>query len=151
MDNIKSNTNSYLSFKLGNEIFATDVRSTIKILQLPEITKVPESPEKMAGLINHHGNVLPVYDLNKSMDLKDNDYDKNTCVIILSNKNNNNIGLIVNEVLSVEEVKNEDIKPSPQIGDDSKLENIAGIFQKNDNFIMILDVNDIFKQIKSEY
>lgn len=146
MEKSASKINSYLCFKLGKELFATDVKNTIKILQLTDITDVPGSPDNMAGLINHHGNILPVYDLNQDMNFNKSNYDKNTCVIIL-NENEKNIGLIVNEVLSVESIKDEDIKPAPSIGENKKLTNIEGIFQKNENFVMVLDTKNILNSL----
>ena len=69
MINNENTNNSYLSFRLGNEMYAAHVSNTLKILQLSEITKVPNAPSNMKGVINHHGNVLPVIDLNQTFGL----------------------------------------------------------------------------------
>lgn len=143
---------SFLSFKLGKEIFATNVNITNKILQLPEITKVPHAHNDMIGIINHHGNVLPVFDISQNLDAKQNDYQKNTCVIILSGNEDtesSQFGLIVDEVLSVDEISVTEILPPPNLGSSHKLKNIKGIFKKSEEFIMILNVEEIFKQINS--
>lgn len=143
---------SFLSFKLGKEVFATNVSLTNKILQLPEITKVPHAHNDMVGIINHHGNVLPVFDLSGKLDSKHKEYQKNTCVIILSGSEDNEssqFGLIVDEVLSVDEISESDILPPPNLGSSKKLSNIKGIFKKAEEFIMILNVEEIFKQINN--
>lgn len=146
-DNI-SNMNSYLCFKLGKEFFAANVKSTLKILQLSEITKVPQAPSNMKGLINHHGNVLPVVDLNQTLELPITEASASSCIVILSvgtEKDNINIGAIVDEVLSVEEIYDENIKDPPSIGGNNKLDYIKGVFENKEQFVMILDIDKIFE------
>jgi len=133
MSEKESTSNSYLSFKLGNEIFAANVGSTIKILQLSNITKVPNSPSNMKGVINHHGNVLPVVDLSQTLGLPETAYGKNTCIIILSVGSNSDqlvVGAIVDEVLNVETIKAEQISEPPSLGKKSTTNSISGVFKK---------------------
>jgi len=148
MTDNQSNINSYLCFKLGNEFFAADVKSTLKILQMSEITKVPHAPTNMKGVINHHGNVLPVVDLNQTLELPLSEVGGNTCIIIMSldtEKDTINIGAIVDEVLSVEEISDENIKEPPSMGGNHKLDYIKGVFENNDQFVMVLDIDKIFE------
>lgn len=148
MTDTTSNINSYLCFKLGNEFFAADVKSTLKILQISEITKVPYAPSNMMGVINHHGNVLPVVDLNQTLELPLSETGNNTCIIILSvssEKETINIGAIVDEVLSVEEIPDDKIKEPPSMGGNHKLDYIKGIFENKDQFVMVLDIDKIFE------
>ena len=81
MATIESTNSSYLSFRLGKEVFAANVGSTLKILQLADITKVPNTPPNMKGVINHHGNVLPVVDLNQTLGLPETEYTKSTSLL----------------------------------------------------------------------
>jgi len=146
----KPNLISYLSFKLGKEVFAVNVQSTIKILQYSSITNVPQSPPNMKGVINNHGSVLPVFDLSQTLGLKEQQINKNTCILILSIKGQgqmSNVGAIVDEVLSVEDIPETDIKPPPSTGTKNNLTHINGVFNKNDNFVMILDVDSVFAGI----
>ncbi|PLX10417.1 MAG: hypothetical protein C0598_10360 [Marinilabiliales bacterium] len=143
---------SFLSFRLGKETFATNVSVTNKILQLPEITKVPNADKNMIGIINHHGNVLPVYDINQEMESGDNNYNKNTCVIILSVEDaggESQFGLVVDEVLSVDEINENELLPPPKLGSNNNLKNIEAIFKKEDDFIMILNIEEVFKNINN--
>lgn len=153
MTNNNNISNSYLSFRLGKEIFAAHVSKTIKILQLSDITKVPNAPSNMKGVINHHGNVLPVVDMNQTLGLPDTEYTKNTCIIILSVGNNDNeinVGAIVDEVLNVENINDDQISDPPSLGNKNSLDYISGVFKKDDSFIMILNINNIFKEINIE-
>ena len=56
-------TRQYLTFKLGNEIFATDVAKAREVLDFTPITAIPRTPEFMSGVINLRGSVVPVVDL----------------------------------------------------------------------------------------
>ena len=58
----KQKLNSYLTFKLGNETFAANVANVLHILGIPEITKMPNSPDYVLGVMNLRGQVLPVID-----------------------------------------------------------------------------------------
>ncbi len=147
---LEDKISSYLSFRLGNEVYAANVSKTIKILQLSEITRVPNAPPTMKGVINHHGNVLPVVDLNQTFNLPETDKTINTCIIILSvgeGEKQITIGAIVDEVLQVDEIKDNDISEPPSLGKVSDLDHISGVFKKEDNFIMILDIDKIFEYI----
>ncbi len=150
MANSNQINNSYLSFRLGKEIFAAHVSRTVKILQLSDITKVPNAPSNMKGVINHHGNVLPVVDMNQTLGLSETEYTKNTCIIILSvgqDDNELNVGAIVDEVLNVENINDDQISDPPSLGNKNSLDHISGVFKKDDSFIMILNINNIFKEI----
>ncbi len=141
---------SYLSFKLGNETFAVNVNNTVKILQLSEITKIPNAPINMKGVINHHGNIIPIMDLNQTLSLPETEYGKNTCILILTvNKNNQQIyiGAIVDEVLNVEKITDEQISAPPSLGNKNTMDSISGVYKKDENFTMILSINAIFKEI----
>ncbi|MFK5857078.1 MAG: chemotaxis protein CheW [Bacteroidota bacterium] len=153
MINETANNNSYLSFRLGKEIFATNVSCTLKILQMSDITKVPGSPANMEGVINHHGNVLPVVDLNHTLGLPRTEHTKSTCIIVLSiGKNDDlfNIGVIVDEVLNVENINFEQIKDPPSLGSKNSLDNVSGVYKNGETFIMILNINNIFNEINLE-
>ncbi len=153
MANNNPESNSYLSFRLGKEIFAAHVSSTLKILQLSDITKVPNAPANIKGVINHHGNVLPVVDLNQTLGLPETEYGKNTCIVILSvgeDSDKSIVGAIVDEVLNVEDLIKDQISPPPSLGNNNAMDAISGVFKKDDNFIMILNIDNIFKEINFE-
>ncbi len=142
--------NSYLSFKLGDDLYAANVSNTIKILQYTDITSVPNSPEQLVGVINHHGNVLPVIDLKQALKLSETKVTSNTCIIILAindSEDSTTIGAIVDEVINVEEVDEKDISQAPSLGKENTLSHIAGVFKKNEEFIMILDIEEILNSV----
>src|SRR5512135_2703218 len=72
----------YLTYKLGNEVFALDIGKVREVLDFSTITRVPRMPEFMRGVINLRGSVVPVVDLRLKFGMERTDKGKDTCVII---------------------------------------------------------------------
>jgi purine-binding chemotaxis protein CheW len=147
MNNESVLTQSYLSFKLGEEMFAADVEKVKEILQLIKITKVPQSPSYMLGVVNLRGIVLPVVDTREKFRLPINETTENTCIIVLNIEMDNEtllIGALVDSVLEVFELSDDLIKPAPSIGNKYKSEFIKGMVKKEEDFIMLLDMDKVF-------
>src|SRR6476620_9314049 len=77
-------TESYLTFKLDNELFAINVGKVLEILEVKPITKVPKSPLFMRGVINLRGNILPVIDTRNKFSMPKEDFTIDTCIIVLN-------------------------------------------------------------------
>ncbi len=147
MSNNKLIINSFLSFRIGVEIFCINVNKILNILEMHKITKVPKSPEYMLGLINLRGEVIPVIDTRIRFGIEVSDITKNTCIIvmdILMDNESSHIGILVDAVLEVFEADEKSILPQPGIGTKYKTEFIIGVIKKSDNFILLLDVDKVF-------
>lgn len=143
----KSNKNSYLTFRLGKELFAAHVRYILHILPLPEITNVPNSPDYMKGVINHLGKVLPVIDTRVKFSMPQVEKTKNTCIIVVeinSNGDTINVGAVVDSVHDVLEISDNQIQPPPGIGSKYQSEFIEGMIKEKDEFIILLNMNNVF-------
>ena len=105
MDELEKLTlNSYLSFKLGDEIFASNVSKVLNILEMMKITKVPKAPTYMKGVINLRGTVLPVVDTRLKFGMLPIELTTNTCILVLDVKVDEesvHIGAIVDSVQEV--------------------------------------------------
>lgn len=138
---------SYLSFRLGHESFAVKVSKVIEILEVPHITKVPKSPTFMRGVINLRGTVLPVIDTRLKFNLKEVADTVNTCIIVFNINFGAEVmmvGALVDAVQEVFEMDEDTIMPPPSIGGKYKTEFIRGMAKKNEDFVMILEVDKIF-------
>ena len=143
----KENTSSYLSFKLGEEIFASNVNKVLNILELVRITEVPQSPPYIKGVINLRGDVLPVVDTRIKFGLSPVEFTKHTCILVMDinlDGEEIKIGALVDGVLEVMEIADENLQPPPTIGDKYKTEFIKSMAELKDQFIMILDVDRVF-------
>ena len=139
--------NSYLTFKLGDEIFGANVAKILNILEMTKITKVPKSPPFMKGVINLRGAVLPLIDTRIKFDLGETVYTTNTCILVLDidmNGESVHVGALVDSVLEVIEIDDDQIQPPPSIGSKYKSEFIEGMAKINDEFIMLLNMDMIF-------
>jgi purine-binding chemotaxis protein CheW len=138
---------TYLSFKLSDEVFAINVSKVLNILEMSHITKIPKAPEYMKGVINLRGKVLPVIDLRIKFGLPEKEATVDTSIIVLSinlNKETVLVGTQVDAVKEVLELKTDEIAPSPTIGSKYNSGFIEGMWRINDNFIMILDMDKVF-------
>jgi purine-binding chemotaxis protein CheW len=144
-----SQINSYLTFKLGDELYAANVRHVINIVELSKITKVPRCPEYMLGIVNLRGMVLPVIDARKKFGLPQTEITINTCILVLEVVVHNDtvmVGALVDGVREVIEIDDKDITDPPTIGFNNKDYFITGVFKKaeEESFVMILDMDTVF-------
>jgi purine-binding chemotaxis protein CheW len=138
---------SYLTFGLGDEIFATNVNKVLEILEIPKITKVPHSPPFMRGVINLRGSVLPVIDARSKFGLSEISDTVNSCIMVLEisiQEQHIKIGAVVDAVQEVIEIAGAEILPAPSIGSKYRGEFIQGMVKANEQFIMILDLDKVF-------
>jgi purine-binding chemotaxis protein CheW len=118
-DETMDEMNSYLSFKLGDEEFASHVSKVLNILEMTRITEVPKSPSFMKGVINLRGMVLPVIDTRLKFGMPATEYTDKTCIVVMELDLDNEkvyVGALVDEVVAVLELENKQIEPPPSIG-----------------------------------
>jgi purine-binding chemotaxis protein CheW len=138
---------SYLTFKLGDELFAANVKKVIEILEIPKITKVPRSPDFMRGVVNLRGNVLSVIDSRVKFGLPPTDDTISTCIIVLNIQLEGQeiiLGLIVDAVKEVVEIDKTSIQSVPEIGSKYRSEFIEGMVKSDEQFIMLLNIDLLF-------
>jgi purine-binding chemotaxis protein CheW len=73
----------HLTFKLDEEVFALDISKVREVLEYTTVTKVPQTPDFMCGVINLRGGVVPVVDLRLKFDMAEAEKTVNTCIIIV--------------------------------------------------------------------
>ena len=138
---------SYLTFKLGDELFAAQVSKVNEILEIPKITRVPRSPEFMRGVVNLRGNVLPVIDSRIKFGLPATADTINTCIIVMDIQIDNQeitLGMIADAVKEVIEIDAQSIQAPPEMGSKYKSEFINGMVKSGDQFIMLLNIDLLF-------
>lgn len=137
----------YLTFKLGEEIFALDISKVREVLDFTNITKVPRTPEFMRGVINLRGNVAPVVDMRLKFGMTMTQRTVNTCIIIVEitiEGETTILGALADAVHEVIELGPEQIEPAPKIGTRLRTEFIRGMGKRDDQFIIILEIDQVF-------
>jgi purine-binding chemotaxis protein CheW len=140
-------TRQYLTFQLGEEVFAIDVVNVREILEFNSVTKVPKSPEYMRGVINLRGSVVPVFDMRLKFGMAATDKTINTCIVVVEVSFESEdiiIGALVDSVQEVFELEAGQIEPAPRIGTHLRTEFIRGMGKRDDRFIIILDIDRVF-------
>ncbi|OGR19397.1 MAG: chemotaxis protein CheW [Desulfobacterales bacterium GWB2_56_26] len=140
-------TVQYLTFKLADEIFAFDVAKVREILELTTITKVPQTPDFMRGVINLRGSVVPVIDLKLSFAMARTEQTINTCIIVVEVYLDGEtiiLGVLADSVQEVVEMEPDLIESPPRLGTKLNTEFIKGMGKVENNFVMILDIDKVF-------
>lgn len=140
-------TTQYLTFTLEEEVFALDIGKVREVLDFCSVTKVPQTPDFMRGVINLRGNVVPVVDMRLKFGMVPAEKTVNTCIIIVEVAVDGEItvlGAIADSVQEVLDLEPEQIEPAPRIGTKLNTDFIRGMGKRDERFLMILDVDKVF-------
>lgn len=144
-------TTQYLTFKLGEEVFALEISKVREVLDFTTITKVPRTPDFMRGVINLRGNVVPVVDMRMKFGMSETETTVNTCIIIVEIELDDEttvLGALADSVEEVIELGSEQVEPPPKMGTRLKTEFIKGMGKRDEHFIIILDIDRVFSSIE---
>ncbi|MDD2319864.1 MAG: chemotaxis protein CheW [Geobacteraceae bacterium] len=147
MEVMDKENRQYLTFKLEQETFAVDVAKVREILDFVSITKVPQTPDFMRGVINLRGSVVPVVDMKLKFGMEATEKTVNTCIIVLEVFFENEttiVGALADSVQEVVELDPSQIEPPPRIGMKLSIDFIKGMGKLNEEFVIILDTDRIF-------
>lgn len=130
----------YMTFKSGNEYYGLKIQYVNEVIQIQAITEIPETEDYIKGLINLRGKVIPVIDVRLRFQQEPFEYDDRTCIIVISVKSML-IGLIVEKIAEVVEIKEDNILPPPTISRADKVHNkyVYGIGKVGDSVKLLLD------------
>ena len=140
-------TTQYLTFRLGEEIFALDITQVREVLDFPQITRVPRMPDYMRGVTNLRGAVVPVLDMHLKFGMPALERTVNSCVIIFEvdlGGERTVLGALADSVQEVIDLAPGQIEPAPRIGASLQTEFIRGIGKHDGQFVIILDVDRVF-------
>ena len=137
----------FLSFILAGEHYGIDILRVQEIKGWTPVTRVPQTPQHMKGVLNLRGTVVPIVDMRMRFSLEEIEYTPLTVVIVMSVKSDTGerlVGIVVDAVSDVLNVPTENIKPTPDFGDTVSTEFINGLASVDDKMVMLLDVDHLF-------
>lgn len=140
-------TGQYITFKLGDELFAINVSQVREVLEISQITKVPTAPDYMRGVVNVRGRAIPVVDLRLKFGLPKCEDTVHTRIIVMELELDGEItvvGGIADSVHEVIELEPGQINPPPRIAMRWRTELIRGMGRRGDEFTIILDIDAVF-------
>lgn len=140
-------TSQLLTFMLEDEVFALDISKVREVLDFTAVTKVPHSPDFMLGVINLRGSVVPVVDMRVKFGMTRRETTVNTCIIIVEidiDGESTVLGALADSVQEVVGLELDQIEPPPRIGTRLKTKFIRGMGKRENQFIIILDIDKVF-------
>ncbi|MBN1275883.1 MAG: purine-binding chemotaxis protein CheW [Deltaproteobacteria bacterium] len=143
----------YLTFTLGNEEYGISILKIKEIIGLMPITKVPQTPDYIKGVINLRGKVIPVVGLRKRFAMEALDYTERTCIIVVETHGQDRvlpIGIIVDSVSEVLNIKGDDIEETPTFGAGLKTEYILGMAKIEGGVKILLDIDRVLSTSEIE-
>lgn len=142
IDNILEKDSKFLTFALGGEDYGLEILKVREIMGIMKINSIPQLPDYVKGVINLRDKVIPVIDLRLKFGMEPREYDSETCIIVVMIKDQM-IGIIVDKVSEVVDVKKEMMEEAPDFGESIKTDFILAMAKVGEQVIMLLDINDI--------
>lgn len=137
--------NQFVVFKLGEERYGVDILNVSTISEYLDITRVPDAPSYVKGMINLRGDIIPVINLKSRFNIPETEVSEETRIIIYA-IDGVNIGFLVDEASQVLRIDSKDIEATPAILKGQEREYIAGVAKYEQKIIILLD----FAKILSE-
>lgn len=136
--------NKYVTFKIDKEYYGINIESVTAIEKMENITRVPNSPKYIKGVINLRGNVITLISLRNKMNIQDIDITNNSRIIVVS-KDEITLGLIVDSSSEVIEINPGDIDKPPSTSEKESSTYISGVAKVDDRLIILLDLSKIME------
>lgn len=132
-----------VTFKLGTEEFGVDILKVQEINKMMNITRIPNAPAFIEGVINLRGKIIPIVDLRKRLGFREQPYDKSTRIIVVELEGLV-LGFIVDSVSEVLRIPGNTIEPPPSMVAGIESEYIEGVGKLDDRLLILLELKKIF-------
>jgi purine-binding chemotaxis protein CheW len=139
----------YLTFTLADEEYGIGILKIKEIIGMMPVTTVPQTPEFVKGVINLRGKVIPVMDLRLRFGMDAIDYTERTCIIVVEIEGSAGtiqIGIVVDSVSEVLNIKGEDIEDTPTFGTKLNTDYILGMAKMEGGVKILLDIDKVLNQ-----
>ena len=143
---ISDREGKYLTFVMADEEYGIGILKIKEIIGMMPITSVPQTPEFVKGVINLRGKVIPVMDLRLRFNMKAIDYTERTCIIVVeiaTQAETVQIGIVVDAVSEVLNIKGEEIEDTPTFGTSMDTDYILGIAKIEGGVKILLDIDKV--------
>lgn len=134
-----------VSFKVGTEEFGVDILKVQEINRMLKITKVPNAPDFVEGVVNLRGRIIPVIDLRKRLAIENKEHDNRTRIIVVDIQGNI-VGFIVDEVNEVLRISKDIIESPPELVSQVDSDFITSVAKLEDRIIILLDLDNLLKK-----
>lgn len=139
-----STASQVLTFVLGEETYGVDILRVQEIRGWSAVTKIPQSPPHVLGVLNLRGSIVPIVDLRMRLALERAEYTSITVIIVLSVVSQGarrDFGVVVDGVSDVVDVNEADVRPAPELGAMAATDFIRGLVPVSERMIVLLDID----------
>jgi len=140
----EKSANQFLTFTLDGEYYGVDILQVQEIKAWTPVTKVPNTPNTIKGVLNLRGEIVPIVDMRAHFGLSETEHTSLTVIIVLSLQDKEGkqrtIGIIADSVSDVVDIGYENLKSTPELGEDVKTDFIRSIATVDHKMVMLLDI-----------
>jgi purine-binding chemotaxis protein CheW len=141
-----SREGKYLTFALADEEYGIGILKVREIIGIMPITTVPQTPEFVKGVINLRGKVIPVVALRRKFGMEEIEYTERTCIIVVEITGSSGailMGIVVDSVSEVLNIKSDDIEDAPTFGASLDTQYILGMAKVEGGVKILLDIDRV--------
>lgn len=134
-----------VTFKIAEEEFGVDILRVQEIIRMMPITKVPNAPNFVEGVINLRGSVIPIIDMRKRFGMSANAHDAQTRITVMDLQGQV-VGFVVDAVREVLRIKESTIEPPPAVVAGIGSEYLKGVGKLDDRLLILLDLDKLLSE-----
>lgn len=142
---------SFVSFKISSELYGINIMDVREVIQLCEITPIPNAPDFVDGVINLRGEIIPILNLSKRFHFKEKTYTEEEELlrsVLVIKVNDLVIGIIIDQINKVVSIYEDQIQPPPQMISGIGTEFVQGVvrMEEKDSLLIILNEKKLFNK-----
>ena len=149
VETIMDKDGKYLTFSLADEEYGLGILKVKEIIGMMPVTSIPRTPEYVKGVINLRGKVIPVLDLRLRFGIAASDYTERTCIIVVEIQKGGGaimVGIVVDSVSEVLNIKGEEIEATPTFGAKLNTDYILGMAKVENRVKILLDIDRVLSE-----
>lgn len=135
----------FLTFQLGDELYGVDILRVQEIKGYTAVTKIPNTPPHIKGVLNLRGTIVPIVELRTKFGMPTIDYTMFTVIVVVVVREKV-MGLVVDAVSDVLNIDKKDIQPAPQFGAKVDVSFLNGIGKSGDKLVALLDMDRLLNE-----
>lgn len=137
---VDTDGNQFLTFQLGEELYGVDILRVQEIKGYTTVTKIPNTPDYIKGVLNLRGTIVPIVELRTSFGMPTIDYTMFTVIVVVVVRDRI-MGLVVDSVSDVLNISKKDIQAPPEFGTKVDVSVLSGIGKSGDKLVSLLDID----------
>lgn len=131
-----------VSFSVGEELFAVDILRVQEINRMMALTKVPQSPDGVEGVINLRGRIIPVLDLRVQFGFPRAEHNEHTRIVVVE-VSGQTVGFVVDSVHEVMRIQSSIVEPNPQMSTSIDSSFVSGVAKLDDQLLIMIELDNL--------